>query len=957
MTKRLAVGYLIALAMMAVFVFAQGAPTLYLNGISPQSAPQGSPAFTLVLTASQFSGCLPVVATFNGTPLTTTPMDSVTINATVPASAVAAAGTYPVRLTSGICMPSNTMYFTVTPPPLAFATASPLPRAVAGRAYSATIAATGGTPPYEWDYSNAGFPGGLTFSGGVTPSATISGTPATAGTYTFTVYLGDHAGSAAPLSRNYVLTVDPPLQIITTAVANGTLGKAYVQAFSVVNGAPPITWSLYDSSLPPGLTLNPSTGTVSGTPTQTGTFQFALRASDSSGQWAVQDYTMTIVTAPLDIPVDSLAPGKVGAAYSAQIPTTGGNAPIKFRIDSGLPPGLVLDPGTGIISGTPTQVGTFSMAVYAQDVTGFVVAKAVTLLVTAGGEAVQITTAALPGGSVGAGYTAQFVAIKGVPPYTWSGCTNIPGLTLSQAGVLSGTPTTAGDYTCNAVVHDSQGGSAETTLPLRIVTGLAISLPAALSSATVGTAYQQDFVAAGGHTPFLWSATGLPGGLTLSDAGVLSGTPTVAGVFNVVVHVTDSVQQQAEKTYTLTVFGQLAITTGTVAAGFVGIPYSQALTVDGGEPPYTWSAPPGGGLAVTEDGKITGTPSTVGPVRLTITVTDSARRTVTKVLTVNVGAGVAFATETLPNGTVGTSYSQTLQTTGGQAPLNFDLHAGTLPPGLTLSTDGTLSGQPTTQGSFTFTLQVTDAHQVNATQTYTVAIGLPTTPALTVTSSSTQPGPNQQSNIGVTVGSPFPTTLTGRLVLTFAPDTVNGGDDASIQFASGGRVAGFTIPAGSTQVNFSVPAQAIQLGSTAGTITITLDQLRANGADITPLPTPVTTIRINRAGPTITSVTAVRRANGFDVTVSGFSPSREVTQAVFHFTAAAGQTLSKTDDTESVSGAFAAWYNSAQSAQFGSLFTMVMPFNTDGPSTAIASVSVTLVNSAGSSQTVSANLQ
>lgn len=838
----------------------------------------------------------------------------------------------------------------------AFVTPSPLPPAVAGLPYSAAISATGGSTPYFWDIvSSAGLPDGMLFAGG-TPSATVSGTSTTPGTYIFTVSLRG-TGDESPVLKSYSLTVLPPFAISTTVLANGYLGLPYTQSLVTENGDPPYVWSLPDGLPPPGVSLGASTGMLTGTPTEVGTFYFTVRAMEKGGQSATRSYSLTITSPQLTITSDSLPPARVGTAYSAQIATVGGTPPNKFRIDSGLPPGLMLDPSSGIVSGTPTQGGNFTLAVYAQDFNGFQTAKAVTLTVNSQGGGLQITTRALPNAVVGVSYSTQLAAANGTGGYTWSGCDKIPGLALNRFGAISGTPTTAGSYVCNVVVLDSQQNSAQASLPLLVATGVTVSLPVELGDAAVGVPYSQSFTAAGGAPPLTWTASGLPAGLAMSSTGVLSGTPTADGVFAVVVKVSDATGQQGDKTYSLTVRKQLAITTSTTAPAYAGVSYTQPLAAEGGQPPYTWSGRPAGGLSVSEDGKITGTPSAAGALNIVVTVADSANHTAVKTLAVNVATPLSITTEALPDGTVGAAYSQALAVSGGRAPFAFSVSDGALPGGITLGSAGALSGTPSEKGISSFSVRVTDANQTTATRTYRLTIGAPRIPTLGITSSATQPGPNQQSNIGVALSAPYQGNLTGRLALAFTSDTVNGADDASVQFASGGRTAGFSIPAGSAQASFTIPVQAVQFGSTAGAITITLDQLMAGGQDVTPSPAPFVTIQISRGGPVIRSVTAVRRANGFDVTVVGYATSREVTQAVFRFTPAAGKQLDKADYTAAVGSVFAAWYNSTQSAPFGSLFTLVMPFNTNGPSDAIAAVSVTLVNAAGSSQTVPANLQ
>ena len=192
------------------------------------------------------------------------------------------------------------------------------------------------------------------------------------------------------------------------------------------------------------------------------------------------------------------------------------------------------------------------------------------------------------------------------------------------------------------------------------------------------------------------------------------------------------------------------------------------------------------------------------------------------------------------------------------------------------------------------------------------------------------------------------------MTLSFAPDV--GGDDPAVQFSSGGRTVSMTIPAGANLATFPVPNLGLQTGTVAGVITLTVT-LQAAGSDITPTPTPVRVIRVSKAAPTVSAVRASRTANGFDVQVTGFCTAREVTQAIFHFNAAPGATLQTTDITVPVESLFTAWFTSAASSPFGSLFMFTQPFSLQGTAGDVVSVTVTLVNRLGNSNAVTANLQ
>lgn len=165
-----------------------------------------------------------------------------------------------------------------------------------------------------------------------------------------------------------------------------------------------------------------------------------------------------------------------------------------------------------------------------------------------------VSTSTLPPGDIGVHYKgATLAAVGGTAPYTWS-ATGLPaGLILNQTtGVLSGTPTgPVGTKTLVATVTDSDGVKAHVSVKLLIDKTPTITT-ASLKSGTHGVAYSATVVGSGGSTPYTWSATGLPAGLTIMAAtGVISGTPTKAGTASVKVTLTDKAGDKVTKTYSL----------------------------------------------------------------------------------------------------------------------------------------------------------------------------------------------------------------------------------------------------------------------------------------------------------------------------------------------------------------------------------------------------------------------
>ena len=311
------------------------------------------------------------------------------------------------------------------------------------------------------------------------------------------------------------------------------------------------------------------------------------------------------------------------------------------------------------------------------------------LLVGCGGSGARISSPALtivslapPDGTLGASYAGtqgfNFAAKGGTPPYAWSwsaatGSTLPPGLSLSAgAGVVSGIPTTIGLYNITVSVKDSGAPATQASMPYAInviapQTALEISswqLPIGTLGADYGGVAGYSFSASGGTAPYTWgwvatAGSSLPQGLALSNIGVISGIPTTEGSYSFTVTVSDSESPPAQSSTNYTIWvlqaGEVAITSGTLPTGHVGLRYGGLHSVDqwlfygfplgaaGGTPPYswTWAAAPGSSLppglhisslllggcsagACVRVDVVDGTPTAAGTYDVVVTVTDSA---------------------------------------------------------------------------------------------------------------------------------------------------------------------------------------------------------------------------------------------------------------------------------------------------------------------------------------------
>ena len=339
-------------------------------------------------------------------------------------------------------------------------------------------------------------------------------------------------------------------------------------------------------------------------------------------------------------------------------------------------------------------------------------------------------TAQPAGQSIAVGHTATFkVVATGSAPlsYQWmKRGANINGATSASYTTPAVTSADNGS-TFQVKIKNSAGQVTSTAATLTLTSGLAVTTTT-LPGGTVGKSYLTSLQASTGTKPYTWSLSAgtLPTGLSLvASTGVISGKPTTTGIHNLTVKVTDATSskpQTTTKSLSITIAAvvtPLQFSTGSLSAGQVGVGYSKMIQATGGTTPYHWSissgALPSGLTLSAATGTISGKATKSGSSTFTARVADSTSpsQTATKSLTITVASAAApvqITTTSVHSGQVGVPYSTTLLATDGTVPYRWSITSGSLPAGVTLAAaTGTIAGTPTTSGTHSFTIHVTDS--------------------------------------------------------------------------------------------------------------------------------------------------------------------------------------------------------------------------------------------------------
>jgi hypothetical protein len=533
-----------------------------------------------------------------------------------------------------------------------------------GTAFSYTATATNSPT----SFNITGLPSGLSANGS---TGVISGTPVASGTSSISISANNAGGTGAAITLTLTVAAPATAPVITSAT---TASSPLNTAFSYTIAATNTPTSFAASGLPLGLTLDPLTGGISGTPTVAGVYTVGLTATNAGGTSATVNLSLTIGSLS-SITSSNTATGAVGVAFTYN--ATANPAATSFNI-TGLPAGLTANSTTGVISGTPTAAATSSINISANNATGTGPVMVLTLTV---GNRPVITSATSASGSTNTAFTYTITASNSPTSFNATGLPS--GLSVNTTtGVISGTPTVAGSTAVALTATNNFGTGATATLTITVTTPVTpVTGPVFTSAISATGVTNRPFSFANTTSPAATSFTmsgNVPAGLSINaSTGVISGTVTQDGTYAVTVGATAS-NGSVSRTVTL-FFNSLPVFTSQPQSASVAAGGSVTLTAAAtgtGTLSYQWLK---NGVAISG---ATGTSLTVANIQLgdvgsyVVTATNIAGSTNSQAAAVGLtstakvsGSGTQVAGDIVhPNGNV---YDQVLLT-GDSATITAD---------------------------------------------------------------------------------------------------------------------------------------------------------------------------------------------------------------------------------------------------------------------------------------------
>lgn len=708
--------------------------------------------------------------------------------------------------------------------PLNFQVTS-MPPAYVGRPFSFNPGLLGATGAVTYQITSGALAPGLSLN---TTTGVISGTPSGTQSSTITIQATDSLGNT--FSRNHT-HLAYPFDILpdNSNMLVAPVGAPASFNFSTSTPCPGCTWSL--SASIPGLTINPSTGALTGTPTSTFTnFPFTVQVGNGS-TFSAKTYTFTIYTIGglrfLSPPPNTqpLLLSTANILFNGSLTMSGGTPPYSSALIAGsLPPGLSVRPTSDFsgfpydsarqsIGGIPTTPGIYNFTLRFTDAAGLVADRYYTAIVSSN----TIVNNNLGVRTLDQPLSQQLIPNAGTGTFALSnirGNALPPGLTLSTSGLISGSPQTTGnlsfqvDFTSNGITRPFPVSLTVNPAPPAQLLQLFTSISGAPTFLTVGRAANLSIFtqnASGSLTSTILSGA-LPPGLQTSILGTgfnISGAPTTPGTYNARIRLTDAVGRIGVFELNFIVSPLRVAPTNflpslsTIApAGQVGSPFNFTFGVTGGTPPYTLTplAPfrlPAG-LSLAANGQVTGTPTEAGSSSNFARAVDASGNTFDVPIGITIrSAGVGtvlrpFGLNTAFALNAPASYNLNDILVPGEFanPITWTIESGSLPAGLTLNqssgnTPSSITGTPTATGTSTFTLLLTDATGAQARLTNPNIIIVPVGLSPSALPAATQGQPYSVTFSGFGGAAPYnislnPPTSDIPPGLTFANNTLSG---------------------------------------------------------------------------------------------------------------------------------------------------------------------------------------